>query len=284
VYLLYWNSTSRTMGINDGDNGIGKIDYVVAAAARRHLKLLITLLDYWAYIGDMPQMNAWYGSIDQTGFFFSDPRTIADYKAWAHYLIQHVNSLTGLEYRQDPTILGWELMNESHARPALRQSWTEMMSAYIKSLDPHHLVSSGEDYLARDEFSIPSIDFVTWHGYPKYYDLTPEAFNTLIRQNCGLAARYHKPVLLEEFGYARNNRNPTQAQAYQTWLKTMAGDANCAGWLVWSLVAQQDSGHYPDDTGEWFDIHDDGGATWTVLSDAAHHGRAYANEGDNSQP
>jgi mannan endo-1,4-beta-mannosidase len=277
VYLLYWNPRTKSMGINSGKNGTGKIDYLVAAAAKRHLKLLLVLLDYWPYVGDMQQMDAWYGSTDQAGFFFSDRRTIADYKAWARYLIQHVNPLTGLMYRDDPTIFAWELMNESHARPDLRQSWTETMSRYIKSLDPHHLVSSGGDHITLSELHTPSLDFLVWHGYPKYDGAPPYLFKALIQTNCALAARYHKPVLLEEFGYASNSRDPTQAQAYRMWLKTMAADADCAGWLVWSLVAQQDTGQFPDDTGEWFDIHHDDGATWTVLSHAAHSSRKYAN-------
>ena len=78
VYLLYWDSKTKTMAINGGANGIGRIDYLVAAAAQRHLKLLFALVDNWSFIGDMPQMDAWYGSTDLTGFFFSDPRTVAD--------------------------------------------------------------------------------------------------------------------------------------------------------------------------------------------------------------
>jgi mannan endo-1,4-beta-mannosidase len=267
VYLLYWNPETKTMGINGGANGIGRIDYLVAAAAQRHLKLLLTLVDNWSFIGDMPQMDAWYGSTDKTGFFFSDPRTIADYKTWARYLITHVNPLTGLMYRDDPTIFAWELMNESQARADLRHSWKEMMSAYIKSLDPNHLVSSGDAYL------------VTWHGYPKYYGITPDAMKALIQADCGVAAQYHKPVLLEEFGYAGDSKEPTQVKVYQSWLQTMASDKNCAGWSVWSLVAQQDSGFYPEDTEGGFDIQDDGSPIWTVLSRAAHDGRAYARQG-----
>jgi mannan endo-1,4-beta-mannosidase len=278
VYLLYWDPKAKSMAINEGADGIGRIDDLLAAASKRHLKLLLALVDNWAFIGDMPQMDAWYGSTDKTGFFFTDPKTIADYKTWARYLITHVNPLTGRMYRDDPTIFGWELMNESQARPDLRHSWTATMSAYIKALDPNHLVSSGDALLTMDDFSTPSIDFVTWHAYPKYYGITPDAMNALIRSNCEVAGQYQKPVLLEEFGYAGNSKEPTQAEVYHTWLKTMATDKNCAGWLVWSLVAQQDSGFYPKDTGGWFDIHEDGGSTWTLLSGAAHAGRAYAGQ------
>jgi hypothetical protein len=39
------------------------------------------------------------------------------------------------------------------------------MSAYAKSLHPNHFVSSGEETLHMADFAIPTIDFVTWHGY-----------------------------------------------------------------------------------------------------------------------
>jgi endo-1,4-beta-mannosidase len=40
--------------------------------------------------------------------------------------------------------MAWELINEGNARPeALRLAWTAEMSAYVKSIDPNHLVSSG---------------------------------------------------------------------------------------------------------------------------------------------
>jgi hypothetical protein len=50
-----------------------------------------------------------------------------------------------------------------------------------------------------------------------------------------------KPVLLEEFGYARSN--PDAAEVYATWLDTLTRDPNCAGWIVWRLVSRQDSGN-----------------------------------------
>jgi hypothetical protein len=40
--------------------------------------------------------------------------------------------------------MAWELMNEGNASPeSLRLEWTAEMSAYVKSLDSNHLVSSG---------------------------------------------------------------------------------------------------------------------------------------------
>lgn len=59
-----------------------KIDFLIAEAAKRHLMLILTFLDFWSYTGGAQQMRAWYGSEDKNSFFFSDKRTINDYKTW----------------------------------------------------------------------------------------------------------------------------------------------------------------------------------------------------------
>ena len=88
--------------------------------------------------------------------------------------------------------------------------------------------------------------------------LNPAQFNNTITEFCWLAARAKKPVLLEEFGYARSNQNSDEA--YDMWLDTLTRHRNCAGWMVWRLVSWQDSGRYPVDEVEQFDVHNDGGA------------------------
>ena len=143
------------------------------------------------------------------------------------------------------------------------------MSRYVKTLDPNHLVTTGEDRPSEGDFAIPAVDFITWHGYPIYYGVSVQRLNRLISQSCAAAKAYDKPLLLEEFGFARSNRNPDQAQAYRLWLDTLRGDPDCAGWMVWRLVARQDDGAYPADTYDQFDVHDDDGPTWQVLARAA---------------
>jgi mannan endo-1,4-beta-mannosidase len=265
-YLLYWDGEANHMGINDGQNGLQKVDFLIAEAAKRNLKLIVVFLDFWSYTGGAQQMRAWYGSANKDTFFFADSRTLNDYKTWVQHVVQRANTLTGVRYEDDPTILAWELMNEPNARPrALRWEWLADMSAFVKSLDPNHPVSSGAANVADQlaDMSIPTIDFGTWHGYPLYYNLSVSQFDDLITRFCGLAASYQKPVLLEEFGYARSNQD--QPGAYTRWLDTVTRDRNCAGWLVWRLVSRQDGGKYPVDEHDQFDIHNDGSNVWNVL-------------------
>jgi mannan endo-1,4-beta-mannosidase len=273
TYLLYWNPQQHQMAVNDGPDGMQKVDFVVAEAAKRHLKLVIAFVDFWGYTGGAQQMRAWYASQDKFGFFFSDPRTKQDYRSWVDHVVTRVNPLTGQSYRHDPTIMALELINEGNAKPeSLRLAWTAEMSAYVKSVDPNHLVGSGYANVTEklSDVTIPTLDFATWHGYPLYYNLTALQFDDTLREFCGIAATAEKPVLLEEFGYARSN--PDSAQAYATWLNTLARDPNCAGWIVWRLTSRQDNGHYPTDEHDQFDIHNDGSPIWNVLKAAAARG------------
>jgi mannan endo-1,4-beta-mannosidase len=282
AYLLYWDPHKEGMAVNDGPNGMQRVDFLIAEASKRHLKLVIAFLDFWGYTGGAQQMAAWYGSHDKSTFFFEDPRTKQDYKTWVEHVVRRINPLTGIAYRDDPTIMAWELMNEGNAKPeSLRLTWTAEMAAYVKSIDPNHLVGSGYAGVAdrMSDLAVPTLDFGTWHGYPLYYKLTVLQFDNMIGEFCRRAVAAKKPVLLEEFGYARSN--PDQADAYAMWLNTLGHDPDCAGWLVWVLVSKQDSGRYPPDTHDQFDVHNDGGRLWTVLKDAAAAARV---RGESERP
>ncbi|MBV9828401.1 MAG: cellulase family glycosylhydrolase [Alphaproteobacteria bacterium] len=273
TYLLYWDRKSSQMAINEGASGMHKVDFLVDECRKRNIKLIIALLDFWAYTGGAQQMRAWYKSVDRNRFFFEDPRTRSDYRRWAHYVVNRANSLNGRHYKDDPTIMAWELMNEANIEPAsLKTGWVSEMSSYLKSEDSNHLVASGgagvNDRLA--DMRIPTVDFGTWHGYPLFYGLTVQQFNKLIDQSCNIAANLQKPVLLEEFGYARSNSD--QADAYQQWLDKLQSNKDCAGWLVWRLVSYQQDGKYPLDEHDQFDIRNDGSPIWSIIKEAAEHG------------
>jgi mannan endo-1,4-beta-mannosidase len=278
TYLLYWNPATQSIAVNTGANGMQKIDFLIAEAAKRHLRLILAFIDFWPFAGGTQQMRAWYGSADQYSFFFTDARTNQDYMDWVRSVIDRRNTLTGVVYRDDPTIMAWELMNEPEAPLWIRDPWMSKMSSYVKSLDPNHLVTTGEDRLNKADYSMASVDFLTWHGYPIYYGVSPQHLDDKISESCAAAKMHGKPVLLEEFGYARSNTGPDQAQTYKMWLDSLRGNPDCAGWLVWRLVARQDDEAYPPDPYDQFDVHEDGGATWQVLAREAQAEEARAGQ------
>lgn len=64
-----------------------------------------------------------------------------------------MNTVTGVAYRDDPTIFAWELINEprvsSDGSGDTLQAWIEEMSAGIKAVDPHHMVTTGVEVRVR---------------------------------------------------------------------------------------------------------------------------------------
>lgn len=270
IYMLYWDTARSHIGFNDGPGGLQRLDFLTVQARKRKLRLIVAFLDFWSYTGGAQQMRAWYGSNDQNTFFFQDPRTKQDYKDWISHVLTRTNRLTGIRYKDEPTIFAWELMNEPNIKPSsLFNSWITEMTGYVKSVDPNHLVSSGHANVDNklSDLAIPSVDFGTWHGYPLYYKITPEGFNRLIGEFCAIGNARGKPVLLEEFGYARSN--PDQVADYRMWLDTIRRNPDCAGWLVWRLVSRMDGGQWPEDQHDQFDIHNDGSDLWTAMKQAA---------------
>jgi mannan endo-1,4-beta-mannosidase len=271
------------MAINDGPNGLQRLDFVVAEASRRHLKLIISLLDFWGYTGGAQQISAWYGSRDKYTFFAQDPRTRRDYREWVRHVLTRTNAITGVAYRDDPTIFAWELMNEPDIQPrGLLLDWVREMSAFVKSIDARHMVATGHGNMVNKlaDLAIPNVDFGTWHGYPGYENMSVEQFKTLIGEFCDIARRDDKPVLLEEFGLAGSDAD--KLDAYEKWIGAIGQNKDCAGWLVWRLVARQDGGNYPNDH-DRFDIHNDGGPLWRAMISLADETRG-ARFGDERTP
>lgn len=269
-YVLSFDPVKQQMVFNDGPDGLQRLDFAIAEAGKRHLKLILAILDFWGYAGGAQQMSAWYGSTDKYTFFASDARTRRDYQIWVCHVLTHVNTITGVAYKDDPTIMAWDLMNEPDIQPVpLMITWVAQMSTFVKSIDAKHLVASGRASMREPfaELDAPNIDFGTWHGYPSYESMTHDAFNSLIAKNCDLATEYGKPMLLEEFGVPRFDAD--QAHAYRTWFATMAKRSTCAGWVVWRLVSKQDSGKYPEDNLDGFDVHNDNSPAWLALRDGA---------------
>ncbi|MGO7030238.1 cellulase family glycosylhydrolase [Rhizobium ruizarguesonis] len=269
IYMMSWDPITNKMVPNDGPDGLQKVDFLIAEAAKRKLKLILAFVDFWAYTGGAQQMNAWYGSSDKYTFFAADPRTRRDYKEWVRHVLSRVNTITGVRYSDDPTIFAWDLANEPdiHPKPLLHD-WVSEMSAYVKSLAPKQLVTTGHGNMDQklSDMDIPSVDFGTWHGYPSYAKMSHSDFDARIREYCAIGRDVGKPVILEEFGVPRSDAD--QANAYGTWLNTIA-TSDCGGWVVWRLVSTQDSGLYPQDDYDKFDIHNDGSPAWQALRDAA---------------
>jgi mannan endo-1,4-beta-mannosidase len=270
VYMASFNAKSQEMEINEGANGLQRLDFVVNEASKRKLRLIVAFVDYWAYTGGSRQIGAWYGNKGDDRFFAEDARARADYKRLVQAVVTRRNSLSKVIYRDDPTIFAWELANEPDIQPfSVFNTWVAEMAAFVKTLDNRHLLASGQSSLKYKmaELRLAQVDFGTWHGYASYQKISAEQFADQISEFCAYAVSYGKPVVLEEFGVPRSD--PERPQIYRNWLARIAADDRCGGWLVWRLVSRQDSNEYPQDDHDQFDIHNDGSPVWLALKDSA---------------
>lgn len=105
-------------------------------------QVLLSLTDNWQPTGGADEMVRWAGGGSHEAFF-SDPRAKALYKGHVAAVLGRVNSLSGRRYADDPTIFGWNLINEPRCYQcgATLAAWVREMAAYVKGLNPNHLLT-----------------------------------------------------------------------------------------------------------------------------------------------
>ena len=284
VYFQYWDPTSGRPAYNDGEDGLQRLDYVLAAAAKHDIKLIVVLVNNWHEFGGIDQYLTWYGKSRHHEFFTAaEPRQA--YKAWLEHVISRKNSVNGRLYREDPTVFSWELANEPRCNnggsfdaasgwdKTTLTGWAGEMSAYVKSLDPNHLVSVGDEgfldgggqhwaYGAKDGVdhaaltALPNVDFGTFHLYPEAWAAPAGFGEKWILDHLQVARDLGKPTLLEEYG-VKVERTPerlgevsrgwaARRDQYRRWNELLLENGGNAA-LSWMLAGQGENGaRYPD--------------------------------------
>ena len=168
-------------------------------------------------------------------------------------------------YKNDPTIMAWELVNEGQG--GSYSSWASEMVTYIKSLDPNHLVGTGAG--GETSASTPG-DYVSYHAHIEYgqpsTDLTT-ATNTLVSY-ANNAYSAGKPFVLAEVG--RDNHTYGDEWSVLNTLLTAVNGSHASGWLTWALTTQTDGA--PTTNGwmnYWWPIQNDGSAQCVGLTNLA---------------
>jgi hypothetical protein len=204
------------------------LDEVLAAANRTGVRLIIPLVDNWAWQGGRAEYAGWRGKTKDD--FWTDPQLISDFEQTIKFILTRTNTITGVRYCDDKSILCWETGNEIYS-PA---EWTREIAHYIKSLDTNHLVMDGfnASTLRDESLEIPDVDIVTTHHYPG----NKKSFAELIRANAEMA-KGKKPYIVGEFGFV--------STAQMADAMTAIADSSCSGGLLWSLrFRDRDGGFY----------------------------------------
>jgi mannan endo-1,4-beta-mannosidase len=267
---------SVTGGTIEYDEGaLRRLDLVLAEARRSGVKLILALVNYEREYCSMGWWVKQVAGQDDPQLFYRDPQVIEVFRRHVANLLNRVNTLTHVPYRDEPAIMAIELANEPHTADhyeadhqlvpgSLVHRWIDETSRYIRSLDPNHLIASGEEgykvapttpdeprhaWLSNGQkgadyagnVALPGIDFATVHAYPDHWRIPPgdlDWFNRhFIENRAALAHGVGKPVILEETGFPYD-RPPGYpgADDMLAGLYRAANDADYAGTMVWQLV------------------------------------------------
>eukprot|EP00884_Botryococcus_braunii_P015420 jgi/Botrbrau1/2561/Bobra.0079s0047.1 len=143
------------------------LDYVLDEARKRNVKdtkkmdinfrfvlnlpilVIMVLLDNWQQTGGIADYIKWAKDPTLThDDFYTNPQIQQWYKNYVRTLVNRVNTINGITYKDDPTIFSWELLNElrcTKCPPGTIANWIKENAAYLKSIDPNHLVGVGEE-------------------------------------------------------------------------------------------------------------------------------------------
>src|SRR5271170_4115685 len=230
-------------------------DYALVAAKRNGMRIIITLVGDCATcsLGGIGQFLAWGGKQNPQDFF-TDPALIAAYEKHVDAVLNHVNTITGVRYKDDPTILAWEDCNmcgliallTGGGPGALGQvsDWVETIGQHIKQQDSRHLYldTSGIFRAYPKVLDNKSPDLMTFEYYPHWDALLGTGEHTTaasFTHDAAAVTGHGKAFIVNEFGWDRTDWN--LRSDFQAVLDTLAKDSNVSGDGFWALQAHLDN-------------------------------------------
>ena len=210
-----------------------RIDYALAVARRLGIRIIPTIVGDDALGGGSGCVYLHWRGIDVPGCsivnmdpFWTDQTVIGDVEEHIKALLDHVNVYTGVAYKDDPTILGWDLLNGGGSPTP----WTRQIAGYVRSLDSNHLILSGAANVG-----LAAVDACVSFVYPHWS--LPLSFVQSWIDACRAAG---KPYIVYEYGWDTTNF-PTRP-SLSGFLATLLADPEIAGDAFWALEAHAD-GH-----------------------------------------
>ena len=167
------------------------LDFALAELEKRGMDAVIYLNNAWDWsggfgfylkqcgYGDSPNANVdgGYGRyVEYCANFAREPKALDMYYSYIKQIVSRKNSITGRFYKEEPSIMAWQLCNEP--RPFAKENkeafakWIADAAAIIKDIDNNHLVSTGSEGYIGCEVDMElcerihadkNIDYITIH-------------------------------------------------------------------------------------------------------------------------
>ncbi|KAJ1418501.1 Glycoside hydrolase, family 5 [Sesbania bispinosa] len=264
------------------------LDFVIAEATKYGVRLILSLVNNYNDFGGRPQYVQWAKTrgipINSNDDFYTNRVIKAYYKAHVKRVLTRINTITKKAYKDDPTIMAWELINEPRCEVDYSgktiNAWVQEMAPYVKSIDQNHLLEVGMEGFYGDSIPdrkqynpgfqvgtdfvsnnlIQEIDFATIHAYPDNWlngqnDTVQMTFMQRWMTSHWEDSRtiLKKPLVFTEFGksnkdpgYSIQARDSFMSVVYSSIYNLAQNGGTFAGGLVWQLL---DEGMDPYDDG-----------------------------------
>lgn len=270
----------QQQGIFD-ESALDGLDIVLDEMAKRDMRAVIYVSNNWEWSGGFQQYLIWNEVIskewltkkpdwdtlrDLVSKFYTCPLCKYSYARQAARLVRRINTVNGKRYRNDPTIMAWQIANEPrpmrpHAIDAYKQ-WIAETALQFALIAPNHLVSIGhEGWVGSEGMEVyeqihddPNIDYLTIHIWPKnwawfangsmaeeYKKFRDETVK-YIRDHSAIARKLGKPMVIEEFGLPRDgqsfdtsSKTKIRDRYFSEVLSTIRKDRYIAGANFWSF-------------------------------------------------
>ncbi len=219
------------------------LDYFLVEIGKRNMKAVVCLGNFWMWSGGFAQYVSWANDtdlilpdIDGGGSwddfiqyalsFYANKNAMRMYRDHVKFIINRTNSISGVAYKKDPTIMSWQLSNEprGYEHNEAYRAWIAKTATLIKKKDKNHLVCIGSEGstnsknagidLWEDNQSV-NIDYATTHVWIQnwgWFDPNDTAsFDAAVAKSIAylndqneIAKKLKKPLVIEEFGVSRN--------------------------------------------------------------------------------
>lgn len=231
--------------VRDGKLDWSYFDDVLAAAARDHERVIVTLANEWAYCDGPLKTLGWW----QTGYRTAvGPGDLTTYRRWVETVVSR--------YRDNPTIAMWQLVNEGTAGPpptacheqvALQAmiSFAQVMGALVKAIDHRHLLSLGDipgscgdtgpDYQTLN--ALAAMDVCDYHDYGAPTQPMGVGGINGLQAAIDQCHADGKPIMVAETGILVTSPQelPTRAAEFRAKFAAQL-QADVVGELMWSWV------------------------------------------------
>ncbi|KAB1210974.1 Mannan endo-1,4-beta-mannosidase 5 [Morella rubra] len=197
-------------------------------------------------------------------------------------VLTRINRVSGVAYKDDPTIMAWELMNEPRCQVDYSgktvNGWVQEMAPFVKSIDNKHLLGIrmegfyGDSVQDRRQYNpgyevgtdfittnlVKEIDFATIHAYPDAWLPGQNNDAQMAFTQRWLTSHWtdsmiilKKPLIFAEFGkskkspgYSISARDSFLNTIYTNIYNLARQGGTIGGGLVWQIMAEGMESYY----------------------------------------